>query len=91
MTKKLLIDAVSMAMDCSRAEAQRFIDVYHATMIEQLTSQGKFTIQGVGSLQVKPRQQRTGRNPRTGETLLIPARRVVNFKATAALLRHMNP
>jgi DNA-binding protein HU-beta len=90
MTKKLLIDTVSMAMSCSRAEAQRFIDVYHATLIEQLTLQGKFTIQGVGSLQVKTRQERTGRNPRTGDSITIPERQVVQFKVTAPLLRSLN-
>ena len=90
MTKKELIESIAATMDCSQSEAKHFIDAYQAIMIEQLSHDGEFVLPGIGTMKRKTRAARTGRNPRSGEMMQIPEKQVVQFKATAPLLRILN-
>lgn len=91
MTKKELIESIAQSMNCGQAEARQFIDAYQAIMTEQLAHAGEFTLPGIGALKRKTRAARTGRNPRSGELMQIPEKQVIQFKATAPLLRILNP
>lgn len=51
-----------------------------ATIIKEVAHGGKVTLVGFGTFEVRQRQARTGRNPKTNETLQIPAKRVAGFK-----------
>jgi DNA-binding protein HU-beta len=90
MTKKSLIESIAMQMGCSQSEALRFIKTYQAIMIENLSHGGEFSLPGIGSLKRKTRAARTGRNPRTGESIAIPDKQIIHFQATAPLIRTLN-
>jgi len=55
-----------------------------------LTSDGKFGLVGFGTFSVVQRNARTGRNPQTGETITIKARKAVKFKAGKELVEKVN-
>lgn len=90
MNKAELIDAVAEGADISKAAATRAVD----TIIEQITQSLKkgdqVTLVGFGTFAVKARAARTGRNPRTGETINIPASNNPSFKAGKALKDAVN-
>ena len=90
MNKAELIDAVAEGADISKADATRAVD----TVVEQITKTLKkgdqVTLVGFGTFAVKDRAARTGRNPRTGETINIPASKVPGFKAGKALKDAVN-
>ncbi len=90
MNKAELIDAVAEGADISKAAATRAVD----TMIEQVTNTLKkgdqVTLVGFGTFSVKARAARTGRNPRTGEPINIPASNNPSFKAGKALKDAVN-
>ncbi len=90
MNKAELIDAVAEGADISKAAATRAVD----TMLDQITNTLKngdqVTLVGFGTFAVKPRAARTGRNPRTGETINIPASNNPSFKAGKALKDAVN-
>lgn len=90
MNKAELIDAVAEGADISKAAATRAVD----TVIDQITAtlkQGsQVTLVGFGTFSVKDRAARTGRNPRTGETINIPASKNPSFKAGKALKDAVN-
>lgn len=90
MNKAELIDAVAEGADISKAAATRAVD----TVIEQITNTLKngdqVTLVGFGTFAVKARAARAGRNPRTGETINIPASNNPSFKAGKALKDAVN-
>lgn len=90
MNKAELIDAIAESADISKAAATRAVD----TMIDQITQTLKkgdqVTLVGFGTFTVKSRAARTGRNPRTGETINIPASNNPTFKAGKALKDAVN-
>ena len=90
MNKAELIDAIAESADISKAAATRAVD----TVIEQITQSLKkgdqVTLVGFGTFTVKNRAARTGRNPRTGEAINIPASNNPTFKAGKALKDAVN-
>ena len=90
MSKKILTERIALSLDCSRADALKIINTYQSLLYEQINDQGGIVIQGLGTFKVKSRNARQGRNPRTGEAIVIPARKIVSFKASAGLLRQLN-
>ena len=78
MTKKEL--AAQLKDLCgSQANADKCVDAVFAAITTELANGGKYTHLGFGVFAVKPRAARTGRNPRTGTTMTIPARKGVSF------------
>ncbi len=90
MSKKQTIDAIAINLNCTKVQALEFIDAFHGYLIECLDTNGEYTISGIGTFRVKQRAQRTGRNPRTGDSIEIPARQVVGFKVAQPLLSRLN-
>ena len=91
MTKKKLKEKLAQALDCNQADALRFMNAYQSILIEELNYSGEFSLHGIGSLKLKLRTARIGRNPRTGETLEIPEKMVISFKSSASLVKLLNP
>ncbi len=85
MTKAELIAAIATKADLNKSSAERALNVILDAMQEILTVGGKITLTGFGTLAVETRQERTGRNPRTGKALTIPAAKVVKFRAGKTL------
>ena len=90
MNKSELIDAVASASDLSKADASRAVDGVIAAVTEALKSGDQVTVVGFGTFLVRERGARTGRNPRTGETINIAASKAPAFKAGKALKDAVN-
>ncbi|MCC7413276.1 MAG: HU family DNA-binding protein [Gammaproteobacteria bacterium] len=90
MNKAELIDAVAEAADISKAAATRAVDAVTDTIAAALKRDDAVTLVGFGTFTVRRREARSGRNPRTGETIRIEASRVPGFKPGKALKDAVN-
>jgi DNA-binding protein HU-beta len=85
MNKGELIESVSAAVDMPKATAGKVIDAVFDTITGSLANGEMVSLIGFGSFSVRERAARTGRNPRTGATLDIPASNAPVFKASKNL------
>jgi len=85
MTKGQLIEKVVTETDISKAQATKAVDSLVNNIRNSLKNGEKVVLAGLGTFSVKKRKARTGRNPRTGEQLSIPERKVAAFKAGKTL------
>lgn len=85
MNKGDLVEAVAGMTDTSKAQAARAVDAVFDAIRKGLKKAGKVSLVGFGTFEVRKRKARTGRNPRTGETIMIKASKGVGFKAGKAL------
>ena len=85
MNKSELIKQIADRAELSQAEAGDALDALCATGIDTLLRGEEVAIIGFGTFKVSQRAERKGRNPRTGEELLIPASRAPKFSAGKAL------
>jgi DNA-binding protein HU-beta len=85
MNKTQLIDAMAADAGLSKADAKRALEAFVNATSGALKGGDKVALVGFGSFSVNERSARTGRNPQTGATINIPAKKVVKFKAGAEL------
>jgi DNA-binding protein HU-beta len=85
MTKAELIGAMADGAGISKAAAAKALESYIGTVAKELKKSGKLGLVGFGTFSVIRRKAREGRNPQTGKTIKIPAKKVVKFKAGKAL------
>ncbi|HUW28314.1 MAG TPA: HU family DNA-binding protein [Sulfuriferula sp.] len=85
MNKAELIDAVATKTDSTKAQTAAMLDALMATVQEALTKQDTVQLVGFGTFAVTERAGREGRNPATGDTITIPAKKVVKFKVGKAM------
>lgn len=89
MNKSDLVDALASQTGMTKADAARAVDALFATdsgiISRNLKSGRKVQITGFGTFEAKLRKARTGRNPRTGETINIPATTSPSFRAGKGL------
>ena len=85
MNKTELVAAVAEKTGLTKKDAERVISTTVETIIETLVKGEKVQISGFGNFEVKAREARVGRNPRTKETIEIPATKLPAFKAAKAL------
>ena len=90
MNKTELIDAVADEAEVSKAEAGRAVDAVISSITKALKKGDSVTLVGFGTLQVRKRPARTGRNPKTGDTIKIKASKNPAFKAGKALKDAVN-
>lgn len=90
MNKSELIEAVAQSADISKAAAGRAVDAFVDSIADALKEGDQVTLVGFGTFTVRERAARTGRNPRTGETINIPASKIPGFKAGKALKDSVN-
>ena len=85
MNKKDLVELLSETMDSSKADAERAVEKMIGTITSTLRGGDEVAIAGFGKFVPKKRDARTARNPRTGETVNVPATTVPKFSAAKAL------
>lgn len=85
MNKAALADKVHDVLGGTKADAERAVEAVIDGIVEGLKSGDEVSIAGLGIFEAKMRAARTGRNPRTGESIQIPAMRVPKFRAAKAL------
>jgi nucleoid DNA-binding protein len=81
MTKPQLIDVVSVKTGREKAEVEVVLESILSAIAEALHENQRVDLRGFGSFVAKEKKERQGRNPRTGETITIAARRNASFKA----------
>ena len=87
MNKSELIDAIAAKAGLKKADDKNALEAFMATTSETLKDGGKVSLVGFGTFSVSERGARQGRNPKTGATMTIPAKKVVKFKAGAEMGR----
>jgi len=85
MNKSELIQAVCESADLSKADATKAVDAVFDGITAALKKNDKVSLVGFGTFAVRDRAARTGRNPKTGETIEISAGKTPGFKAGKAL------
>ena len=91
MNKSNLIEFVATMEDVqSKAAAKRIIDATVEKIVEAIASDEDLSIAGLGTFYVVARDAREGRNPQTGEALMIPAKNVPKFRAGSKLKAAVN-
>ncbi len=85
MTKAELIAGIAKESDLTKADAEKALNSFLEIAKKTLKKEGRLALAGFGSFSVNKRKARTGRNPRTGETIKIKAKKVVKFKAGKGL------
>ena len=90
MTKQDMIDRMAKEARVSKAAAGRALEAYIRAVGEELKKTGKLSLVGFGTFNCVQRRARTGRNPKTGGAIQIPARKVVRFKAGKGLTEVVN-
>ncbi|MBN8929123.1 MAG: HU family DNA-binding protein [Rhodospirillales bacterium] len=90
MNKMDLIAAVAESTDLSRAKASEVVDAVFGAIEGALKQQEEVRLVGFGTFTTAKREASTGRNPRTGEEMAIPASTTVRFKAGKGLKDAVN-
>ncbi|MBA2490398.1 MAG: HU family DNA-binding protein [Gammaproteobacteria bacterium] len=90
MNKSELTDSVASVADLSKASASRAVDAVIDAITSALKSGDQVSIVGFGTFLVRERGARSGRNPRTGETIKISASKAPGFKPGKALKDAVN-
>jgi len=85
MNKTELIAAVAAKAGLTKKDAERTVNATFEAITESLVKGDKVSVSGFGIFEVKNREARVGRNPRTKETIEIPATRLPGFKASKTL------
>ena len=74
----------------SRDQCMGIVNVIFEELKEGLVQEGKVKLSGFGTFEVKQKTSRRGRNPQTGESVVISSRKVLSFKASPVLKAQMN-
>ena len=85
MNKTELIAAVAAKTGLTKKDAEKVVNATIDTITESLVQGDKVNVSGFGIFEVKAREARVGRNPRTKETIQIPATKLPAFKASKTL------
>ena len=90
MNKTELIARVAEESELPKGKVQAVLDGIINSIGDSLKSGDKVSFVGFGTFEVSSRAARTGRNPQTGDSIKIPARKVVRFKAGKQLKDNVN-
>ena len=90
MNKSELIEAMSLKMENNKKIAEKALTAFMDIATEEMVKGDKIHLVGFGSFEVAERAERMGRNPKTGESILIEASKVPKFKAASALKKAVN-
>ena len=91
MTKADLVDKVTALGDLTRRDGEVIVDTLFESVIGALKSGDKIEVRGFGSFRTRQRKSRTGRNPKTGDKVNVPAKRVPFFKPSKEMRDAVNP
>ena len=85
MTKADLVEEVDKVTELTRKDSEVIVDTMFESVIKALKTGDKLEVRGFGSFRVRQRNARVGRNPKTGEKVEVPAKRVPYFKPSKEL------
>ncbi len=90
MNKADLVNSISEQTGLTKTKTNQVVDVITSVIAETLSKGEKVTLVGFGTFTTTDRSARKGRNPKTGEVIEIPAKRVAKFKAGSELTKNVN-
>ena len=90
LTKADLVERIYERVGCSKKEATEVVEAVFELMKKRLEGGEKVKISGFGNFVVRGKNARKGRNPQTGQEILLEARRVLTFKPSLVLKNTLN-
>ncbi|MBI4252524.1 MAG: integration host factor subunit beta [Candidatus Tectomicrobia bacterium] len=81
MTKAELVERIAVKNNLTKKDTERVVNIVFGSVIQSLAGSDKVELRGFGSFRVRSRESRDGRNPRTGDKVAIPPKKVPFFKA----------
>ena len=90
MTKADLVETVAKEAEMTKKDAEQLVEIIFDSIVGTLNKGEKMELRGFGSFRVRERDARKGRNPKTGEAVNIPAKRVAYFKPGKELKELIN-
>src|SRR5438105_13683936 len=85
MTKADLIDEVSRVVELTRKDSEVIVETIFGSIVRSLHGGDKIEIRGFGSFRTRQRKSRIGRNPKTGDRVEVPAKKIPFFKPSKEL------
>lgn len=85
MNKQAIVEAVNGILNTTKVQAEQVVDKVFDSIVASLKKGEEVSVAGLGIFSVKQRAARDARNPRTGETVKVPAMKVPKFRAAKAL------
>jgi DNA-binding protein HU-beta len=85
MTQTQLVREIATTCEVPNKTAKQFLETLAAIAVRETKKTGVFVLPGIGKLVRAERKARIGRNPATGETIKIPAKKVVKFRVAKAV------
>ena len=85
MTKAELIEEVSRVVEMTRKDSEVIVEAIFDSVVRSLRAGDKIEIRGFGSFRTRQRKPRVGRNPKTGERVEVPAKKIPFFKPSKEL------
>jgi len=85
MNKQAIVEEVNSVLNTTKVQAEQVVDKVFDSIVATLKKGDDVSIAGLGIFSVKARAARDARNPRTGETVKVPAMKVPKFRAAKAL------
>ena len=90
MNKTELVEAIASSTEMTKTDVDKVVTAFVDVVTEALVKGDKVSLKGFGNFEVRERGERTGRNPRTGETMTIAASKATAFKSSSALKNAVN-
>ena len=90
ITKDQLLTDIAESTDVPKATARAMLEQLSAIVSDALEHGEELTLPGIGKLKVSERPARTGRNPQTGDEIIIVGRKVLTFKASQIMKKSLN-
>ena len=90
MTKAELVDEVARATQLTKKHAEIIVNTVFDSIVHSLKEGEKIELRGFGSFRIRQRGPRLGRNPKTGEKVQVPAKRIPYFKPGKELREMLN-
>lgn len=92
MIRSELLEAIAKEYPDLRAdEVEQLVNIFFDEIAVRLAEGGRVELRGFGAFSTREREARTGRNPRTGEAVDVPAKRVPYFKPGKEMRERLNP
>jgi integration host factor subunit beta len=90
MTKAELVDEVAHAVQLTKKQAETIVNIVFDSIVDSLRAGQKIELRGFGSFRLRSRKSRTGRNPKTGEKVDVPSKKIPYFKPGKELKELIN-
>jgi integration host factor subunit beta len=90
LTKANLVEEVARAAQVTKKQAEEIVQTVFATIVDSLHNGRKVELRGFGSFRIRNRGARLGRNPKTGERVEVPPKRIPYFKPGKELKEQLN-